>query len=64
MIRETITAGFAGQVAATPGNLAVLADDGVATYRELAANATAVAALLRETGGTGRSGCSAGTASP
>lgn len=53
MIRETITAGFAGQVAATPGNLAVLADDGVATYRELAANATAVAALLRETGGTG-----------
>jgi amino acid adenylation domain-containing protein len=50
---ETITAGFAGQVAAAPDNPAVLADDGVATYGELAANATAVAALLRETGGTG-----------
>jgi amino acid adenylation domain-containing protein len=50
-ITETITAGFAAQVAATPDLPAVLADDGTATYRELAANATAVAATLR--GGTG-----------
>ncbi|MPZ81619.1 MAG: amino acid adenylation domain-containing protein [Actinophytocola sp.] len=52
-LSETITAGFAAQVANAPDNPAVLADDGVATYRELAANATAVAALLRDTGSTG-----------
>jgi amino acid adenylation domain-containing protein len=50
---ETITAGFAEQVANVPDNPAVLADDGTATYRELAANATAVAGLLRETRGSG-----------
>jgi amino acid adenylation domain-containing protein len=50
-LAETITAAFAAQAAATPGLPAVLADDGTATYRELAARATAVAAILRA--GTG-----------
>ena len=50
VLTETITAGFAAQVVSSPDNPAVLADDGTATYRELAANATAVAALLRGTG--------------
>jgi amino acid adenylation domain-containing protein len=50
-LAETITAAFAAQAAATPDLPAVLADDGAATYRELAARATAVAATLR--GGTG-----------
>ncbi|HEY7596834.1 MAG TPA: non-ribosomal peptide synthetase [Actinophytocola sp.] len=50
-LAETITAGFAAQVAAVPDDPAVLADDGVVTYRELAANAGAVASLLREGGG-------------
>lgn len=50
VLAETITAGFAAQVVSSPDNPAVLADDGTATYRELAANATAVAALLRDTG--------------
>jgi amino acid adenylation domain-containing protein len=49
----TITAGFAAQVARVPDHPAVLADDGEATYRRLAANATAVAALLRDTDGAG-----------
>jgi len=48
-IPETITAGFAAQVARVPDHPAVLADDGAVTYRQLAANATAVAALLRDT---------------
>lgn len=51
--RQTITSGFAAQVARVPDHPAVLADDGTVTYRQLAANATAVAALLRDTGGTG-----------
>jgi amino acid adenylation domain-containing protein len=46
-LTETITAGFAARVADVPDNPAVLADDGSATYRELAAKATAVAALLQ-----------------
>jgi non-ribosomal peptide synthetase component F len=53
LLTETITAGFAAQVAAASGNPAVLADDGAATYGELAARAGAVAALLRDAGGTG-----------
>jgi amino acid adenylation domain-containing protein len=48
--RQTITSGFAAQVARVPDHPAVLADDGAVTYRQLAANATAVAALLRDTG--------------
>jgi amino acid adenylation domain-containing protein len=46
-LAETITAAFAAQAAVTPDLPAVLADDGTATYRELAAKATAVAAVLR-----------------
>ena len=47
-LAETITAAFAAQAAATPDLPAVLADDGTATYRELAAKATAVAAAMRD----------------
>ncbi len=52
MTRPTISAMFAEQVARFPGNLAVIADDGTFTYQELAAKATAVAAVVRQDGGT------------
>jgi amino acid adenylation domain-containing protein len=52
MTRSTVSEMFAEQVARFPGNLAVIADDGTLTYQELAAKATAVAAVVRQDGGT------------
>jgi amino acid adenylation domain-containing protein len=49
----TVTAAFAARVAANPHNTAVIADDGVLTYGELAANAVSVAEAIRVSGGAG-----------
>lgn len=49
----TVTAAFAARVAANPDHAAVIAEDGPLTYRDLAANAVAVAREIRRSGGTG-----------
>ncbi|MFI9387349.1 amino acid adenylation domain-containing protein [Kutzneria sp. NPDC052558] len=48
---DTVTGLFARQVMAHPDNPAVIDDEGVLTYRELAARATAVAAVVRRHSG-------------
>lgn len=50
---ETITEVFAQQLARFPDNPAIVGDDGVTTYRELAGRADAVAAAVRREGGNG-----------